>query len=137
MKISTLTKTFAQSTISVDSVLSYLRSDPGYYKTACTHNFRDQVFLSQIDGFVVCFRFYILNRYERSRLLFQSIEMLLDIDSEYTHRLLPLVMDSVLEVLYLNEWYELMPRYHLARQRIAKTFCLEEQGELAQLLMQS
>ena len=137
MKNSTLSKTFAHSTISVDSVLDYLKSDPGYAKTACPHYWRDQVFLNEVDGFVVCFRFYILNRYERSRLLFQSIEMLLDIDSEYTHRLLPLVMDSVLEVLYLNEWYELMPRYHLARQRIAQTFCLAEQGELAQLLMQS
>ena len=103
MKVSTPTITFANSTINVDSVLSYLRSDPGYYKTACTHNFREQVFLSQIDGFVISFRFYVLKRYERSHALFDSIEMLLTLDSEYTHRLLPLVMDSVLEVLYLNE----------------------------------
>ena len=83
---------------------------------------------------MICFRFYVLNRYERSRALFESIEMLLTLDSEYTHRLLPLVMDSVLEVLYLNEWYELMPRYHLARQRIAQTFGIEEQGELARMI---
>jgi hypothetical protein len=121
--ISTL---FAHSGINPYSVTDYLVASQHLYQQGLTLGFTDPfLFMLKIDDQLDReMRHYLSASSRRMTRVNHLIQHVLRLNAYYGELLIPLVLACIHQTLLLNEWYELLPRFELARSRIQRRFNL-------------
>lgn len=132
MKTSTtVAQVFAPTTINPGSVHAYLFGLPQYYHAGYATNASEYALtlLNCTDFFEFQFRRYLSGRYPTLRRVFREIRQFQEVDEAHAARMIAFSLAAVKETILLNEWYELMPRYEKAKQRIQTQFDIKDLAE--------
>jgi hypothetical protein len=81
-----------------------------------------QASANHADYFEFHLRRYTVGKTKTMHRVFAEVRQFLDFDPERAQSFIPILIDRVEQTILLNEWYELMPRYEIARVRIRQTF---------------
>ncbi|GAB4017131.1 hypothetical protein [Spirosoma koreense] len=122
-----LSQTFHQTTINPASVQAYLLSYPRYYSAGYVKgaNVYALQLLNNTDYFEWQLRRYLASPTKTLRGVFREIRAFQGFHYEHACEMITFSLAAVGETILVNEWYELMPRYQLARQRIEKRFGID------------
>lgn len=124
MKEGTIDRTLAHTTIDLDALKLYVRSDPGYLisEIEAGNSEYDQTVANYADFFEFWLRRYVASQSKTLHRLFIEVRAFMAFDEEQAGLLIPLLMGVVEETLLQNEWYELVPRLEAARHRVKRRF---------------
>ena len=123
-----LEQTFGHTTVNLAALELYLRSDPGYLVSAieCGDDEFNQTIANHADYVEFWLRRYVAGADKTLHRLFVEVQAFLDFDEPEARLVIPVLFEkSVRQTLMDNEWYEWLPRYELARQRIQRRFAIE------------
>lgn len=132
MKANGIKTTFSGTTIDPQAIEWYANSDPGFLACiiAVGGSTISREEANHADYFEFHLRRYIVGKTKTMHRVFAEVRQFLAFDLQGAQSFIPILIDRVEQTILLNEWYELMPRYEIARQRIEQKFGLAEQENL-------
>jgi hypothetical protein len=127
---------FEQTTIDPQQVRAYLLAMPDYFGKGWDRQVSKTALktLNHLDYFEFHFKRYLTGYPKTLRRVCEGVRAFVEHDSQKAQTMIALSLDGIEEVILENEWYELMPRYELARSRIVNRFGLTLSKEYWQLL---
>ena len=124
MKDNRIRTTFSRTTIDPQVIEWYVKSDPGFLACIIEMGGSEirQKEANHADYFEFHLRRFIVGKTTTMHRVFVEVRQFLAFDSERAQTFIPILIDRVEQTILLNEWYELMPRYELAKRKIGQGF---------------
>ncbi|MFD2935065.1 hypothetical protein [Spirosoma flavum] len=110
----------AGTTLDSASLKEFLQTPPHYYQWGINHQI-DQTSLTQLDAtdlFEFYLRLYLIGRHKTLRACLREARSFAQQDAQAAHYFLGYSLEDTRQRLLLLEWYELLPRLDLAKEKI-------------------
>lgn len=110
----------AGTTLNPVLVKGFFQTSPHYHQWGLAHQI-DQASLDQLnatDLFELYLRFYLTGRHKTLQAVLREVRDFAHEDANAAHHLIVYSLEDTRQHLLTLEWYELLPRLELARERI-------------------
>ena len=127
MKDNPIQATFSGTTINPQVIESYASDDPGFLECIVKINGSNlhKREANHADYFEYHLRRYVVGKTQTMHRVFAEIRQFRAFNTESASVFIPILIDRVEETIFLNEWYELMPRFERAKKRIKSRFGIQ------------
>ncbi|MBC7568869.1 MAG: hypothetical protein H7319_03930 [Spirosoma sp.] len=118
---------FNGTTINPKVIESYASEDPGFLECVIEVN-GDELHRKEANHahyFEHHLRRYIVGKTKTLHRVFSEVRQFRAFDEDRADIFIPILIDRVEETIWLNEWYELMPCYEQAKQKVLSKFELK------------
>ena len=123
------TQAFAQATLIPSAAENYLNHEMPRYREcglAMDVSAYARLLLTRTDYFEFWLRRYVGGRDRTLHGMNYEIRSFLALDERGAKGMIAFSLEAIRQTILENEWYEVMPKYLIARQRIQKKFGIED-----------
>ncbi|SFF22145.1 hypothetical protein [Spirosoma endophyticum] len=125
-ELKTIPELFAGSEINPQVVMCYIWRQDSYYKQTIQgpHHPQFLYLIQEADKVDYEMRWFLAGNSVYMTKVYKVIQHFVDLNPSVSRGFTGLVLEDIHTTLLLNRWYELLPRFELARNRIRKRFKL-------------
>ncbi|GAB2554321.1 hypothetical protein [Spirosoma areae] len=122
----TIPQLFANSQVNPQVVVYYIGQQDGYYKEAIKNPCHPKCLelIQHADRVDAELRWFLAGNGTRLTRIYRAIRHFIGLNPAVGRIFTALVVEDIRNTLLVNEWYELLPRFELARSRIQRRFKL-------------